>query len=220
MSCLQNDLVTANALDSLTWSTMLAMGAFLGGVVAALFGTTTAFIADSFTFVLSAFFVSRIVIQGKRLTAGDSGGWLAFLAGVRYLWHEPFILGISMVKAAGALVWGAINVLEIVYADEIFALNDSRIGELFNIENGGTAVLGIIWVVSGLGTGLGPLFLRRRLGDKPEQLLKGISIGFLLIIVGIAALSIAPNLGVFLLATLIRTVGSGRFGFSQLRCCR
>ena len=203
------ELVAANALDSLTWSTMLAMGAFLGGVVAALFGTTTAFIADSFTFVLSAFFVSRIVIQGKRLTAGDSGGWLAFLAGVRYLWHEPFILGISMVKAAGALVWGAINVLEIVYADEIFALNDSRIGELFNIENGGTAVLGIIWVVSGLGTGLGPLFLRRRLGDKPEQLLKGISIGFLLIIVGIAALSIAPNLGVFLLATLIRTVGSG-----------
>lgn len=27
----QEDLVTANALDSLTWSTMLAVGAFLGG---------------------------------------------------------------------------------------------------------------------------------------------------------------------------------------------
>jgi MFS family permease len=34
----KEDLVTANALDSFTWSTMLALGAFAGGAVAFLLG--------------------------------------------------------------------------------------------------------------------------------------------------------------------------------------
>ena len=56
------ELVAANALDSLTWSTMLALGAFLGGVVAALFGAETAFVADALSFLLSAYFISRVVV--------------------------------------------------------------------------------------------------------------------------------------------------------------
>src|SRR5689334_11819791 len=54
------DLVTANALDGFTWSTMLAMGTLLGGIAAGLFGTTAAFIIDAASFLLSAWFVSRI----------------------------------------------------------------------------------------------------------------------------------------------------------------
>ncbi len=38
----QDDLVTANALDSFTWSTMLAVGSLLGGLVGAYLGNDTA----------------------------------------------------------------------------------------------------------------------------------------------------------------------------------
>jgi hypothetical protein len=77
------------------------------------------------------------------------------------------------------------------------------------IADGGTATLGIIYVMSGLGTGLGPLVVRRWLGDAPRRLLTGITLGGILLAVGIGGLSAAPTLGLFLLATLLRTVGSG-----------
>lgn len=206
----RKDLVTANALDSLTWSTMLAFGAFLGGVVAALFGAETAFVVDALTFLLSAYFISRIVMpQREESTAVRPGGWLQFLDGFHYLWREPFILGIGLAKAGGALAWGAINVLEVNFADEIFPLQTAVLGNVLNLEDAGTATLGIIYVVSGLGTGLGPIFMRRWLGDNLSRMMTGITVGFGLMTMGIAGLSVAPTLPLFLLATLVRTVGTG-----------
>ena len=52
---------------------------------------------------------------------------LIFLEGLRYLRHEPFILVVAVVKAGGALVWGAINVLEIIFAEEVFDLGDNQV---------------------------------------------------------------------------------------------
>jgi MFS family permease len=206
----RKELVTANALDSLTWSTMLALGAFLGGVVAAVFGREPAFVADAFTFLLSAWFISRIAIAPRPRQARARGaGWLEFAEGFRYLWNEPFILGVTLAKAGGSLVWGAINVLEVNFADAIFPLQQPFFTETLQVEDAGTATLGIIYVVSGLGTGLGPLVLRRWLGDAPRRLLTGITAGMVLLAVGIGGLGAAPTLGLFLVATLVRTVGSG-----------
>ncbi len=206
----KKDLVPANALDSLTWSTMLALGAFLGGVVAALFGARIAFIADAGTFLLSAFFIGRIMIKVPLETAKvEHNGFLDFVDGFRYLWSRPFIRVIALVKAGGSLVWGAINVLEINFANEIFPLDQIIDGGGINVSDGGTATLGIIYVVSGIGTGLGPILVRKGLGDKLPRLMIGITLGFGLLAFGIGLLSVSQSLGVYLLATLIRTVGSG-----------
>lgn len=206
----KDKLVSANALDALTWSTMLALGAFLGGVVAALFGARVAFIADAGTFLLSAFFISRIVIMIPReRVKSEHSGFFDFIDGFRYLWRDPFILGIALAKAGGSLVWGAINVLEINFANEVFPLDRTVLGQSLNISDNGTATLGIIYMVSGIGTGLGPIFMRRRLGDRLPRLMVGITIGFGLLAFGIGLLSVSQSLGVYLLATLIRTVGSG-----------
>ena len=213
----RKDLVTANALDSLTWSTMLALGALLGGVVAAVFGVQTAFVLDGLTFLLSAWLISRIVVAPREeetaVSESEHHGflkaWFEFIEGFRYLWQFPFILGISLAKAAGSLVWGAINVLEITFANEVFLISSPFLIEVLKIESGSTAVLGVIYLVSGLGTGLGPLFIRRLLGDGYVRLLWGIAIGFSLLGVGILALSAAPGMSYFLVATLVRTVGSG-----------
>ncbi|MBK8986791.1 MAG: MFS transporter [Chloroflexi bacterium] len=207
----EEDLVTANALDSLTWSTMLALGAFLGGLVAATLGAQTAFVLDSLTFILSAWFISRIVMPATVITSVGvrQTGWLDFVDGFRYLWGEPVILAIALVKAAGSLVWGGINVLEITFAAQVFSLQDSFVAQTLHVENGATAVLGAIYVVSGLGTGLGPIVLRSWLGDSRRRILLGISIGFVLLTVGIMTLARAGSLPVFLSGTLVRTVGSG-----------
>ncbi|MCP5094587.1 MAG: MFS transporter [Chloroflexi bacterium] len=206
----RDDLVTANALDSFTWSTMLAMGAFLGGVITAVFGATTAFILDAFTFLLSAIFIMRVVVPPRHGEGVQvQGGWLDFVDGFRYLLREPFILTVALLKAAGSLVWGAINVLEIPFANEVFPLQGSGFMDVLQIENGGTATLGIIYVISGVGTGFGPLLMRQRLGDSLEKLLIGISIGFMLTGSGILLLGFVPTLSTYLGATLVRTVGTG-----------
>jgi MFS family permease len=202
------ELVKANALDSLTWSTMLALGAFLGGVVAAIFGADTAFVMDSFTFLLSAWVLSRIQIKRERdINLGS--GWLELFEGLRYLRREPLLLMIVLAKAAGSLVWGAINVLEITFANEVFPLRVPALQNALNIANPGTAALGVIYVVTGLGTGLGPILIRHWLRDVPHRLLWTISASMGLMVSGIFLLGFAPTFGLFLLGTLIRTVGTG-----------
>ena len=207
----QKDLVTANALDSFTWSTMFALGAFLGGVIATLFGNQTAFVMDAATFLVSAWLISRIVMPKREVRAASAsgGGWLELNEGLRYLWYFPFLLVISFVKAAGSFVWGAINVLEVSYADHVYPLSGTTFTQWLSIENGGTATLGLIYVASGLGTGLGPLLMRRWLGDSTKRLMVGISIGFFLTATGILSLGLVTTLPAFLGATFVRTFGTG-----------
>ncbi len=190
---------------------MFALGAFLGGVIATLFGNQTAFAMDACTFLVSAWMISHIVLPKRDVrTASDStGGWLEFKEGIRYLWHVPFLLVISFVKAAGSFVWGAINVLEVSYANIVYPLSTTAFTRWLSIDNGGTATLGLIYVASGLGTGLGPLLMRRWLGDTTKRLMLGISIGFFLTAAGILALGLVNNLPAYLVATFMRTFGTG-----------
>jgi MFS family permease len=194
-------LLAANVLDSFTWSTMLAFGALLGGLTAAVFGLATAFVLDALTFVLSAWVISRIapaVTAQPALVTASSGGWLDFVDGLRYLKAAPFILAISLVKGMGSLAWGAVNVVEVTFAEEIFPIGAD-----------GTAALGIIYAISGIGTGVGPLLLRQLFGDTPARLRWGIATGFVLLGTGIFWLSLSQSLPMFAAGTLIRTVGSG-----------
>lgn len=205
----KKDLVAANALDSFTWSTMLAVGSFLGGLATAVFGAQTAFVLDSLTFMLSAWMVSLIIVPKRQKGVSHLGGWFEFIDGFRYLWSVPFILGISLVKGGGSLIWGSINVLEVSFAEKIFTLDMPALQSALRIENESTATLGIIYMMSGLGTGLGPLFMRRILGDDKGRMLWGITIGFFLMGSGIIGLGLAPSLSFFLLATFVRTIGTG-----------
>ena len=59
------DLITANAIGSASWSTALCMGAMLGGVVVSQWGTDAAFIIDSFTFLISAIILIPLTIDQK-----------------------------------------------------------------------------------------------------------------------------------------------------------
>lgn len=194
----EKDLVVANGLDSVTWSAMLAVGSLLGGIVARRYGEEMAFLLDGFTFLVSAWLISRVVGTERPGRSHHKTPWSDIISGVSYLWATPFLFGLALVKAGGALVWGAINVLEVNFAEKVFPIGD-----------GGATTLGILYAISGLGTGLGPLVLRRWFGDEQKGMLRAIGVGFVLIFLGIIFLSIAPDLAWFGLATAIRTIGSG-----------
>jgi predicted MFS family arabinose efflux permease len=193
------DLVTANALDGFTWSTMLAIGALLGGIVASTLGVTAAFLIDALTFLWSAWCISQIVgptRQGE--VTGQRQGLLDFVEGLRYLRGRPFLLTIALVKAGGALVWGAINVLELPLAERFFPLGEK-----------GAITLSIFYAMTGIGSGLGPLLVRRWLGDSRRASMWALSLGFVLLTVGIFWLSRAASLPEAAAATLVRTLGGG-----------
>ena len=69
--------------------------------------------------------------------------------------------------------------------------------------------MGLIYIASGFGTGFGPLLMRRWLGDEKKRLMTGITIGFSLLAVGILMLGFATSLPAFLVATFVRTFGTG-----------
>jgi MFS family permease len=199
----RRELVTANALDSLTWSVMLAVGALLGGLATAALGIQAAFVLNAVAYAGSTLLLARIALPAR---AGEAtveklvtpGGWFNFMDGLRYLRGERVILGLALIKAGGSLAWGAINVLEVTFAHRVFPL-----------AGGGEATLGLIYMISGIGTGVGPLLLRRWLGDAPRQMRWAILVGLFLMTAGLAGLALAPTLAWFSVATLVRTLGTG-----------
>ncbi len=198
----RQDLITANALDGITWSAMLALGAALGGLATALFGITAAFIIDAATFLVSAWFVGRIGAPVIRLEADglaeSSAGWNAFVAGMRYLWQRPAILVIALVKASSSLAFGGIAVVEVAFAKDVFP-----------IGNEGAGTLGLIYLTIGLGTGLGPVVARRITGDNPPAMQWAILFSYVAMLIGYTMQGWAFSLVIFLVATFIRTLGTG-----------
>ncbi len=60
------ELGAANAITSTTWSVMLALGAAIGGIVSGAWGIHAAFVIDSLTFIVSAFFIYRVRYRSRR----------------------------------------------------------------------------------------------------------------------------------------------------------
>ncbi len=194
------ELLTANALMSATWSTMLAVGAAAGGLVAAWLGVRAVFWIDSATYLASAFFIYRTAIP-QYTDAEDARGPLFSTAarqivdGFRHMRRHPRIGRIALAKAVWAVGGGAL-----VY---MVALLGERVapGAL-------AAGIGVLFMARGIGTGIGPVVARAVFKDRARwPAVLGGCIAFCGL--GYAAVALAPwTLGtasVVLLVVLIAT---------------
>jgi len=168
----KEDLVTANALSGSTWSVMLALGAALGGGVVSLFGIKTAFVVDAFTFLLSAWFISRIQ-SPQKLNAPDPtqpkhGGFQDLIDGIRYLWAEPLILVLALLKSGLALGGGLMTLIPL-YA-----------GKMFHSASAVSLATGVMYSARGVGAALGPILVKRFFGDSTRVLQMSILASFFL----------------------------------------
>jgi MFS family permease len=165
-------LVTANALSGSTWSVMLAFGAALGGLVVAFFGVQTAFVLDAGTFLLSAWFISRIPNSrektAKETKELDKGDYKNFLEGVKYLRDQPVILAFALLKS-GLAVSGGVMTLIPLYANQ-----------LLSSPSAVSLWIGIMYFSRGLGAAIGPVLVRKLFGDSSRVLRTAIAVGFFL----------------------------------------
>jgi len=150
----------ANAVGSATWSVMLAFGAAIGGVAAGTWGIYQAFAIDSVTFILSGLLILKVAYTARPGIEGDdrSGGAIfrQYADGLRYLKHNRDILAIVAHKPILSLFLSV--------GLEIVQVRISK--DIFPIGEGGGISLGLMYAVSGVGSGLGPIFARSFSGDR------------------------------------------------------
>lgn len=197
------ELGAANALSSATWSVMLALGAALGGVVAGQWGIYPAFVIDSVTFFLSAFFISRIIYQvsNDKIIHGRSIREVntQYIEGLRYLAHNRDILSVALLKGAIALsVNGAFQVIQVALAENTFVIGE-----------GGSTSLGLFYAASGVGTGLGPIIMRRFTGDRGRALRVALAGAYLITIVGLFIVAPLKSFQSVLFGSFLRAFGTG-----------
>ena len=197
------ELGAANAISSATWSTMLALGAAIGGLVAGLWGNEPAFIIDAGTFLLSAYFISRIAYTpSKQLESSDKtvrGTLRQYLEGLRYMRQHVDVMVIALHKPAIALlVMTGFQVIQVRIAEGIFV-----------IGQGGGISLGIMYAMMGIGSGLGPILARYFTGDRDKALRIAMIIGYLMSAIGLLIASPLNNFIILQIGILLRGIGGG-----------
>jgi len=145
----KEELHTANSLTQTTQWTTLSIGAFLGGASVTQFGFQWAFVANSVSFLISAFCISRLFLPGRgfrppRASVTESEvvrPWHEYKEGLRYMRGRPLILGIGMIAVGWATGGGAAQILFSIFGEMVF--------------NRGPAGIGTIWGCAGVGLVIG-----------------------------------------------------------------
>ncbi|MDZ7638858.1 MAG: MFS transporter [Bryobacterales bacterium] len=187
-------LVRGNALSAATWSFNLAVGATLGGTVAALFGRPAAFVINALTFLLSAWFISRMRLQEKHILNTPPFHWKELfdfsptLEGIRYVRGDPRRMAVLFLKGGLGLM-GAHNVILPIYGERVFPMTAA----LSDASRAGMLGMSLLMAWRGVGALLGPLIGAMWAGDNERRMRHGISVGFCMTAAGYALLSIAPN---------------------------
>jgi len=195
---------TANAITSATWSTMLALGAAAGGLVAGTLGVYAAYVIDAATFFLSA-----VIIAGIRFdwTPREHDGertlrsvLVDYTAGLRLLAGDRDMLLIALQKAVLMMFFGsAFQVVQVTIAEQRFV-----------IGQGGSLSVGVLFAALGVGTGVGPLLARRLTGDRPMAMRVAILAGYFVAAGGLAVFSQLTSLGVAVIGSLLVGLGNGQ----------
>jgi MFS family permease len=197
------ELGAANALSSATWSTMLALGAALGGIVSGIWGIYPAFTIDGLSFILSAILIAQVRYQpAAHLASSDKTVGAAlrqYVEGLQYLRHHLDILVISLHKAANTLIIvSGFQVIQVTIAEQIFPMGE-----------GGGISLGLLFGMAGIGTGIGPIIARYFVGDRNWPMRIAIALSYGISSIGMLLVAPLTSFGMVLLGTLLRGIGGG-----------
>ena len=196
-----DELLTANALSSATWSAMLAIGASIGGLVTAIAGRNVAFVVNALSFFASAFFIGRTRYDSTPAAVARPAGLLALtgitdlIEGVRYVRQRSHVAALMFVKAGWGLAGGVLLLLTI-FGQRVFPLGE-----------GSAAGIGVLYGARGVGAGLGPITLRWILGQDRVRLRRAIGPAFFMVGLFYVALAAAPTLAVAALCVLLAHFG-------------
>ncbi len=192
------DLLLANAVLGSTWGTMLAVGAAIGGVVAAVFGREAAYLGDAVSFVISAALlatITRSFSEEKAVREGRPRVFLDVAESIRYARTDPRVPALIAVKAGFGLAGGIGLVLLPILSEQAFA--------------GGAIGIGILMGARGVGALTGPFIGRALAGDTQRGLFRAIGIALFTFGVVYLFLPLAPSLLVAALCAAGAHLGGG-----------
>src|SRR5829696_1056173 len=181
------ELVTANAISSVTWSVMLTLGAAIGGLITSWFGTDVAFVLDAATYLLSAALIASIRVTKRRKRERQKLSFLRMLGitetidGIKYVKDRPRVLALLLVKPAWGLGGGILTLLA-VFGERIFPVGKDAAGGI-----------GVLFAARGIGTAVGPIVARRVSGEGERRMQASIGISFLIAGVFYIAFGSATN---------------------------
>lgn len=198
-------LVEANTISSITWSVMLAVGALLGGLVAAAFGTKIALMIDASTFAISGLLIISIgkpMYSAKhpersihQTQAQAKPANRSFVAGLNYLRKHPITAWILYVKFATHVA--SIQTILLIYGTKLFAIGDDT-----------TTPLSIFWSAFGIGAVIGPLVANRLFNDGSIQRMRRLILfGFVIVTIGLSIVSFANSISLVAFAVMFRAIG-------------
>ena len=193
----REQLLKANTLSNITWSVMLAIGAMIGGIITAAFGTTTALVVDAASFGVSALVLMTVHVQQRVQTPHVVGMPIlktGFKDGLAYARSHPQI-GILLLVKFGLSV-GNVDTMMIAYGTALFVMGEN-----------GTGSLGILYAAFGLGALLGPALLNRFNNGKVFTMRRLMIVGFIWVTLGWLLLASAPTLWFAALALVVRAMG-------------
>lgn len=197
----RDQLPEANVLLGSAWGTMLAVGAALGGVVAATLGRDAAFIVDAASFALSALLIVGIrrPLQEERDRAErPSVGPGAFVNSIRtalaFARKSRLVASLLLSKTTFGVGTGVILMLA-VFGHDVFHAGDAGIGLLF--------------AARGLGALLGPFLARSIVGTEDRGLLVGIGSSLAVVAGSYALFPLAPAIWIAAVLVFIAHLGGG-----------
>jgi MFS family permease len=168
-----NELLTANALNSATWSASLAIGSAVGGAVVASQGVQIAFIINSIAFIVAGLIIASINIPQQKIKAPEGNFIASSLSqvkeGFQIIIRTPRISRIITAKAAWGLFGGGLVYMLILVGADI------GLGEV-------AAGIGLLFAARGVGTGLGPILARYAFTNRDNW---SLLIGWLVSVCGI-----------------------------------
>jgi MFS family permease len=139
--------LTANALIQATELVSLIAGASLATLVISLTSTTTAFIVDSATFLLSALFlVAAHIPQGQQAPAASEPRgefrrfWRSFTDGVRYIGSNKHLLQLMAITTMATLGLSATVLMAAAFFKQLLGISAEYLGLLQATEGLGMAL--------------------------------------------------------------------------------
>lgn len=195
-------LFDANVLGSATWSAMLSVGAFLGGVVTTWFGRNASFAVNAASYLASAAFIALARVpplptsdpdktsETKRTVSSDLGD------AVRYLRTHSAQASVLLVKA-GAMFTGGMLVLIGVFAERVFSAG-----------NNSAFLTGLFFAARGCGALLGPFVIMRMFSSDSKGLRRAIGWAYVVTLVAFVGFALSPSPVIAMFALVIAYSGT------------
>lgn len=203
------ETLVANALGSTTWAVNFCLGSAIGGVFAASFGRNAVFATNAFTFLLSAWLITRTNFQEPHTVGQAALRWRdlfdfsPILEGWRYIRQHETLRPILLIKGGVGLI-GANWVLLPVLGEGQFRLS----GMDLTPTQAGMLGMSVLMGARGVGSFIGPMLGAPLISMELKRLRWSIVIGFSVACIGYLGLSLAPSLLFAALAVIVGHSGT------------